>query len=116
LYAAGDTLGLLSKRARAAIESADRLLVSPMVLLEIALLRETKRITAGSDEVFVALRESVGLDFDGQPFSEVAAEAARLSWPRDPFDRIIAAQAKVAGAPLLTRDRRIRRHLAAAFW
>lgn len=40
----------------------------------------------------------------------VAAQAARLpdNFPRDPFDRIIAATALVHGAPLVTADGQIR--------
>lgn len=39
----------------------------------------------------------------------IASEVARLpdSFPRDPADRIIVASARVHGAPLLTRDRRV---------
>jgi PIN domain nuclease of toxin-antitoxin system len=35
---------------------------------------------------------------------------------RDPFDRLIVAQAVVAKAPLITRDRTIHRHSAVAWW
>ena len=42
--------------------------------------------------------------------------AERLSWTRDPFDRLIVAQASLAGAPLVTKDRMIRKHFAKAAW
>jgi PIN domain nuclease of toxin-antitoxin system len=38
------------------------------------------------------------------------------TWTRDPFDRIIVAQARLRGAPLLTKDRTIQTHHAEAFW
>ena len=108
LFNSEEALALFSKRARAAIEEAPELLVSPAVLLELALLRETGRITAGAQEVLVALRGSIGLELADESFVEVATEAARLAWTRDPFDRLIAAQAKAGGAHLVTRDRTIR--------
>jgi PIN domain nuclease of toxin-antitoxin system len=116
LFNAGESLNLLSKRARAAIDEATELLVSPAVLLELALLRETERITAGAQEVLVALQGSIGLELAGESFVEVASEAARLAWTRDPFDRLIAAQAKAGGAHLVTRDRKIRANVKTAIW
>ncbi|MGC2638924.1 MAG: type II toxin-antitoxin system VapC family toxin [Acidobacteriaceae bacterium] len=46
--------------------------------------------------------------------SQIALAAAQLpsSFPSDPFDRIIAATALVADAPLVTADRNIRRSRA----
>jgi PIN domain nuclease of toxin-antitoxin system len=43
-------------------------------------------------------------------------QALPLSWTRDPFDRLIVAQAAVRDAPLLTKDRAIRRRYRAAVW
>jgi PIN domain nuclease of toxin-antitoxin system len=37
-----------------------------------------------------------------------------MTWTRDLFDRLIAAQAEVAGCELLTADRRMLEHLACA--
>ena len=42
--------------------------------------------------------------------------AMEFSWTRDPFDRLIAAQALVSGERLLTRDRLIRANCSWAFW
>jgi PIN domain nuclease of toxin-antitoxin system len=39
-----------------------------------------------------------------------------LTWTRDPFDRMIAAQAVVADAPLLTADETILDNLPLATW
>jgi PIN domain nuclease of toxin-antitoxin system len=53
---------------------------------------------------------------DGCPFQIIIAEAAKLTWTRDPFDRIICAAARAAGAPLLTRDADILANEPSAFW
>jgi PIN domain nuclease of toxin-antitoxin system len=42
--------------------------------------------------------------------------AADLFWTRDPFDRLIAAHAIVANAPLITADAAIRENLPLATW
>lgn len=42
--------------------------------------------------------------------------ALKESWTRDPFDRLIVANAKAAGAPLITKDERIRKHYRRAIW
>jgi PIN domain nuclease of toxin-antitoxin system len=37
-------------------------------------------------------------------------------WVRDPFDRLIVAQASANDAPLITKDEKIRRHYKRAIW
>jgi len=46
----------------------------------------------------------------------VAGAAVRQSWARDPFDRIIVAQAALRRAPLITRDADIRADYDRALW
>jgi PIN domain nuclease of toxin-antitoxin system len=116
LYEGGEALDRLSKGARGAIESAEQLFVSPAVLVEMALLRETGRITVQPQEVLLSLGGSMGLELAVEPFVEVAVEAAKLDWTRDPFDRLIAGHARAAGTRLVTRDRTIRSHLNLAVW
>jgi PIN domain nuclease of toxin-antitoxin system len=116
IFTAGGTTNLLSKRARATINGAAAILISPAVMVELALLRESRRIASTAQEYLIALRESIGLELAGQSFGEIADEATRLAWTRDPFDRLIAAHARIAGAPLVTRDRTIRANLDLAVW
>jgi PIN domain nuclease of toxin-antitoxin system len=63
-----------------------------------------------------ALEQTVGLRVCDSSFASVVRLALEQSWTRDPFDRIIVAQAKLADAPLLTKDSVIRRHDKMAFW
>jgi PIN domain nuclease of toxin-antitoxin system len=42
--------------------------------------------------------------------------ASELTWTRDPFDRLIVAQAMGKNFRLLTKDAGIRRHSSLAFW
>ncbi|MFZ4617772.1 MAG: hypothetical protein ACOYM2_16445 [Rectinemataceae bacterium] len=46
---------------------------------------------------------------------EVCMKATEFSWTRDPFDRMIAAQAFVEGQRLLSRNRMIQKNCSLAF-
>ena len=50
------------------------------------------------------------------PLVDVVSVASALTWTRDPFDRLIVATAAADSAPLLTRDKLIRRHYRNASW
>jgi PIN domain nuclease of toxin-antitoxin system len=50
------------------------------------------------------------------PTAELVRAALDLTWTRDPFDRLIAAHAVVADAPLVTAHRTILEHLPQAVW
>jgi PIN domain nuclease of toxin-antitoxin system len=63
-----------------------------------------------------ALGRDIGLETADASAADLVQAAAELSWTRDPFDRLIAAHAIVAGAPLLTADRTILDNLAQATW
>lgn len=101
---------LFSKEARRHMERETEFRISPMVLLELDYLREIGRIRSGAREALAALGGSIGLRVCDLPFKDVALQAAAESWTRDPFDRIIVAQSRLAKAPLLTRDGDILAH------
>ena len=104
-----------SEKACQLIEE-NELLISPLVLLELQYLFEIKRITVEPTVIFDSLAESVGLQKCRASFARVIAEAMRISWTRDPFDRIITATAMIHQAPLLTKDETIRREYGLAVW
>ena len=108
-------VGLFPRRA---VRELDRqeLLVSPMVVLELQYLFELQRVTEPASEVVGDLQRRVGLRICQHPFPEVAQAALDQTWTRDPFDRIIVAQASLESQPLLTKDAKIRDHYAKATW
>lgn len=109
----------LSEIARECIRAGARehaLAVSPVALLEITYLKEIGRLGAAGPEVLSSLSRSIGLHEDETPFSQVVATAHDLDWTRDPFDRLIAAQALCSGAELITADETIRANLPSARW
>lgn len=101
--------GLISPAARKLIDEA-RIFISPMSLLEVDYLHEIKRITVGGRRLFEDLNQRIQLELADDPFADVVAGASRLSWTRDPFDRLIVAHASCRQAPLITKDRLLRRH------
>ena len=113
LYA-GD-LNLFSPRTRRDLEE-NALFISPIVTLEIQYLREIGRISAEAGEMIEELRRTIDLQISDTPFSQVVAQALRNTWTRDPFDRIITAQATLGQHRLLTKDRTIRDHYQRAYW
>lgn len=106
---------LLSPVACSLIDEHD-LLISPMVALELQYLFEVKRASKPAAVVIPFLQGEIGLGVCTLPFHKVAAVAIGLSWTRDPFDRLIVAQAALAAAPLVTKDETIREHYSRAVW
>jgi PIN domain nuclease of toxin-antitoxin system len=97
------------------IESQDPF-VSPIVELELSYLYEVGRVTEPARAPLSALRKTIGLQAADISLSALVRAAAEISWTRDPFDRMIAAQAIVADVPLVTADRTILANLPLATW
>ena len=106
----------LSERARWLIEYDLEILISPMVLLEVDYLYEIGRTTLGSEPVFQYLHQQIGLKACKKPFIDVVQTASKLSWTRDPFDRLITAQAQLEQNSLITKDSMILEHYEHAVW
>jgi PIN domain nuclease of toxin-antitoxin system len=111
----GGQLEKLSPLAKEAIEKSE-LRVSPLVILELQYLYEIGRITEKGNQVAEELHDLIGLTISQASAWEVAKEALKHPWTRDPFDRLIVANATADQASLLSADRRIREHFPAAVW
>ena len=105
----------LSAGARSAIEAND-LVASPAAVLELEFLHEIGRLRPAASKVVSALAQEVGLRVCELPFRVVVEHALKENWGRDPFDRLIVANAKARNAPLVTKDERIRRQYPRAVW
>jgi PIN domain nuclease of toxin-antitoxin system len=105
---------VFSAKAREALEEDTDIRISPMVLLELEYLHEIKRIRVPAARILGSLSTEIGLTLCNMPFSEVVRQALEERWTRDPFDRLIVAQAKANDATLITRDRAMRRRYARA--
>lgn len=105
----------LSPKALELIEESE-LYVSPMVVLELEFLHEIGRLTYASEAIVKSLSDSIDLKVSEESFDKVAYESVKQNWTRDPFDRIIVAQAMCENAQLLTKDRKILEHFGQAVW
>jgi PIN domain nuclease of toxin-antitoxin system len=105
----------LSSAATEQIRNED-LLVSPAVILELQLLHEIKRLRAVALKVIERLSSEIGLAVCRLPFTSVIEHAVEQSWTRDPFDRLIVAQASANDAALVTKDGEIREHYKRSIW
>ena len=114
LYAQG--IDGFSRQTVTLLESAADLIVSPMVLLELEYLHEIDKITCPAPVIVSYLSEKTGLRVCSKPFHRVAVQALDMIWTRDPFDRLITAQAALDHSPLLTKDSIILRHYPQAVW
>jgi PIN domain nuclease of toxin-antitoxin system len=93
------------------------LLISPMVLIELEYLREIGRLKLPGKDVLLKLQQELGVRLCDLPFADVARAALDEKWTRDPFDRVIVAQAKVNGlAPLISSDEQIAEHYPRTVW
>lgn len=106
----------LPRRARRVVDGDPDIRVSPMVALELGLLTELGRATRPPDLVLAALQQAMGLTMSAAQFPVIVRHAQQLTWTRDPFDRLIVANALADGADLVTADHRIRTHLPTAVW
>lgn len=87
-----------------------------MVRLEMHYLHEIGRLVPTPFTVIEGLTGPLPLSVGDPSFQQVIAAAEEERWTRDPFDRVIVAQARLAKAPLVTRDRRIHQHYEDAVW
>ena len=94
----------------------EKLHVSPMVILELQYLYEIGRLRFDARTIRHDLEGSISLRVSAEKWEPITHKAQEMDWTRDPFDRMIAAQALVESTRLLTRDRKILRNCSLALW
>lgn len=116
LWLSEGRLAGLDARLDALLEKAD-LRISPMVLLELEYLHEIKRSKLPARDIQHKVEHELGVSLCDLPFPAIASAALDEKWTRDPFDRMIVANAKANGfAPLISSDETIRKHYARTVW
>lgn len=90
--------------------------MSPLVVMELAYLSEIGRLDADAERIQAHLEKEFGITTSTALFADVCRTSIRQSWTRDPFDRLIVANAIVDGARLITADRVILENFKDAVW
>jgi len=102
----------LGRTARRIFDRVDRavetILVPFTVLEEVMLLSEAGKIRLPLPfrDLVISLAQAENVDL-GVNDTQLLLEAASFPTLRDPYDRLIVAQARVAGLPLITGDEQI---------
>lgn len=104
-----------SKRSLGDIEDSD-LLFSSIAQFEMQYLFEIGRLNFNSDQILQNLHKELNLTRSDTSLPELVKEANKLSWTRDPFDRLITAQSSILELPLITKDKTIRQNYPLAVW
>jgi PIN domain nuclease of toxin-antitoxin system len=110
----------LSETARATIQVAENPLVGAGTLIEIAIKRSVGKLPV--DEDWPEQTQANGFGMLSVSWSHIA-RLQSLPYPqvsgrqhRDPFDRLLAAQALVEGIPIVTRDPALAVYGTATIW
>lgn len=108
-------LDLFSKKILQMI-NVNRLCISHIVKLEIKYLNEIGRIKQKPDTIIDALIDEIGLTFSKNSFERLVNQAIHLDFTRDPFDRIIVADASINNSYLISKDDIITKHYKNTIW
>lgn len=92
------------------------LFLSPFVRLELAYLKEVQKLIFEPDALIADLVLQLAVSLSADSLAEIISGAMKLTWTRDPFDRLITVTVLLHDAPLITRDRNIHEHYAYAVW
>lgn len=105
----------LSELAKDLINEND-IFISSVVRLELQYLFEIQRIADKANVIVSDLSDRIGLKICDKNFNTIISSALDYSWTRDPFDRIIVANAAVNNNILVTKDQNILINYEKAMW
>ncbi|TWV83381.1 type II toxin-antitoxin system VapC family toxin [Moraxella sp. VT-16-12] len=94
----------------------NQFLVSPMVILELEFLYEIGRINASAGQIFQHIKEVLELKICQKSWLDVVNLANQLKFTRDPFDRLIVANAMLNDNVLISKDNKISEFYKRCFW
>jgi PIN domain nuclease of toxin-antitoxin system len=94
----------------------EALFFSPAVDFELEVLAEVGRLKSDPERILRVATRDYNLVHSAAPFIDVVGRARSFAWTRDPFDRLIVANAMAEGVRLLTADAHILEHFVDAVW
>ncbi|MBP1668974.1 MAG: domain nuclease, a component of toxin-antitoxin system [Bacteroidetes bacterium] len=90
--------------------------ISHWVRLEMKYLNEIGRINQHPDMIIDALIDEIGLVISNNSIERIVSQAIHLDFTRDPFDRIIVADAYINNSYLISKDQNIRKNYKYTLW
>lgn len=90
--------------------------ISHIVRLEMKYLNEIGRIKQLPDIIIDALINEIGLVYSENNFERIVNQAIHLDFTRDPFDRIIVADALINNSKLISKDKIIKKNYRNTVW
>ncbi len=98
-----------SKKALRLMEKHD-LLISPMAIMELGFLYEIGRVTYKPLEILSELNQTIDLKVCEEKFIHSVYQSINITWTKNPFDRLIVANASFNNAILISKDKNILDH------
>ena len=99
-----------------ALLNQGELYISPIVQLELQYLYEIGRLTITGTEIVTHLAQQIDLKLCEKSFAAIVSRPLSETWTRDPFDRLIVANAALHNDLLITKDANILNHYPLARW
>lgn len=96
--------------------NAQDIAISPATRLELQFLFEIQRITDDASTIVADLADRTGLTVSDKNFNTLISRAQEISWTRDPFDRLIVANASLDDSMLVSKGQHILKHYPFARW
>jgi PIN domain nuclease of toxin-antitoxin system len=115
LWWMGGEVSRISKRGMAALGSEGmEPVVSAVTIWEVAIKRSLGKVR--SPEGMLAALEGAGVELLAVSARHADRVASLPLHHRDPFDRLLVAQASVEGLPLVSADEQLRRYEVEVVW
>ena len=108
-------LDLFSPRVLKLINE-NRVCISHIVRLEMKYLHEIGRIKQQPVVIIDALIDEIGLVFSENSIEKIINQAIHCDFTRDPFDRIIVADAYINNSKLISKDQIIKKNYKNTIW
>jgi PIN domain nuclease of toxin-antitoxin system len=115
IWTAGKQTNRLSPAVRRLLER-ETLQISPMVAMELETLFEAGKLKSKPEQVLNILEREHALSRSEARFDAIIEAARSFAWTRDPFDRLIVANAVTDGMRLITTDETILANFKDAVW
>ena len=110
--------GLVDKFSQSikTILNENEILISPIVRLELAYLYEIERLNQPANVIVAEINDRIGPRVCEKHSNVIVRQDIKFSWTRDPFDRLIVANAALNENMLISKDQNILKNYPHSRW